>query len=326
MMEETERDPFQAFFQSSEESVSTFLRTFVELSAVERALLTVGDPLKECVGENAGNASFPVKISAEAECFVAAVEAFRAKGEEKGYINDMDKKEHESIFSPPLNGGSFPVTDVDVEEIQLDESSAVKTSTMTAFLNYGCTDVLPTFDNFIQADEKQRKEEKEIEAKVEENNQTVLPSDKKTLHCEGLHAEDKNKEKSNSVLDSMPSPSTAISVDCGDGCSADFHSLEENKINHTEQYNNCNDDENDDSFADAVSDGEVELPGLATDSSLKEQDANKERCNVFLSTKDLDVLREVDDEVQPFALDPYFDYYADMIGSTARLNDPRCRV
>ncbi|ORC85614.1 uncharacterized protein TM35_000342260 [Trypanosoma theileri] len=331
MTEDTERDPFQAFFESSEESVSAFLRTFTELSAVERALLTLGDPLKlkeeTCIDENVNNlSSATMQTLAEAEYFAAAIEAFRVEGQElKSNSNNKSKNDDSDSVLPLLlnNSKSFPLNDVELEEeILVDESVALKTSTMTAFLNYGCTDIVPTFDNFIEGDEIQMEEERDIEGKMEENKKKrMFQSKEMSLYNKDLQTEDINKEKTSSTLDgAVTSPTDAII-----GSSGVSHSLEENTVNDTEQHDNC--DDSDDGSGDCVSDSELELPGLTTNTSLQKNNGLMERCNIFLSTKDLDVLREVvDDEVRPFELDPYFDYDADLIGAAARQNDTHWRV
>ncbi|KEG14669.1 hypothetical protein DQ04_00351060 [Trypanosoma grayi] len=268
-----DEDVLQTFLAAKEENLVSFLRTFVELSAAERAALSMEGPQSADIDEKE---------------FAAAVETFR----------DVDAVPHAT-------------GDVVLEEVELDESVAVRTCAMTAFLTRGMVDIVPTYGNFIGVDESEEGGEGEDVGELARQRQAA-----EVATTTG------DREISSERDGVMGSPATGkgkslhLPLATAAAASASASGAVESVFDKTR-----------DGCDDSVSDGAIELPGLAVNDVSPGSGAPPGvRNGVFLSATEVNMLLEGgDDEVQPFVIDPYFDYDADPVGRAARLH-PRRRV
>ncbi|KAF5226373.1 hypothetical protein ECC02_000497 [Trypanosoma cruzi] len=307
---------FKAFFQSKDENMKSFLCSFVELSAAERALLVFG----EQKGEKPGGTA--MESHADAEMFTAMVRNFRTDAQngnddntavasikKDGASSGGAGKDREGLMQAQQHATSLHLDGTELEEEVLDESKALKTSAMTAFLNYGLADVVTTFDNFIGGETEAEialTKKPSIAEKVMDHRSSV-----EETGPGGTTPAERSKEDGNIVVDE----GTTSAVE---GVQSDWDALREGGGDDNSDYD---DDDDDVSFSD------VELPGLVVSATLEELPLKAQRCGVFLSATDLELLRDDDDEeVQLFVIDPCFDYDADPVGRAARTHPPYLRL
>ncbi|ESS67762.1 hypothetical protein TCDM_03463 [Trypanosoma cruzi Dm28c] len=306
---------FKAFFQSKDENMKSFLCSFVKLSAAERALLAFG----EQKGDKPGGTA--MESHADAEIFTAMVRDFRTDAQngnddntaiasikKDGASSGGAGKDCEGLMQARQHTASLHLDGTELEEEVLDESKALKTSAMTTFLNYGLADVVTTFDNFIGGETEAEialTKKPSITEKVMDQRSVEETGPGRTTPAEG------SKEDGNIVVDE----GTTSAVD---GVQSDRDALREGGRDDNNDYD---DDDDDVSFSD------IELPGLVVGATLEEPPLKAQRCGVFLSATDLELLRnDDDDEVQLFVIDPCFDYDADPIGRAARKHPPYLRL
>ncbi|RNF25993.1 uncharacterized protein Tco025E_01780 [Trypanosoma conorhini] len=293
MAEHGTAEILHTFFHSRDENVGAFLCSFLELSAAERALLVLGESQQRERGSAAPQSH------ADAEMFTAIVQALRAEAQNEKERNAAVGSSLEDVGATMQPCATLTrVDDVELEEVELEESTALKTSAITAFLNYGFLGLVPDVDNFFGGEA----EGGSPAAKPPLLEETATPWPvEATGPGETMPAEGEKREK---LLLSLEETAPAAGelgagpevLDAAGGA----------------------DDDDDGSW------GDIELPGLAVSPTPQEFSPDAPRCNVVLSAADLDVLRDGDCEVRPFVMDPCFDYDADPVGKAARTH-PRLR-
>ncbi|RNF05525.1 hypothetical protein TraAM80_04447 [Trypanosoma rangeli] len=300
MVEHGAAHMLRAFCYSVEENMESFLRGFVELSTAERAFLVLGESQHDSSGNTA------LELHGDAEMFTAVAQALRVEAQNDNERNttvgnnrkdgcetggDSDKDFWGVMTRKPCASLTHTY-DVELEEMELDESAALKTSAMTDFLNRGLVGLLPDFDNFFVGE---REEDGAASMPpLVEKKATQRPV-KATSPGEAMPTEGRMMHKLLFSVEEIVPDAGEVGTEQG--------------VLRSEGDNEGEDDS-------SLSDIEIELPGLVVDATLQEFSSAAPRCNVFLSVTDFDVLRDNNDEVRPFALDPCFDD-PDLVGKVA---------
>nr|CCC93986.1 conserved hypothetical protein [Trypanosoma congolense IL3000] len=274
-------DVLQALLGSSQEGLVSFLSMFTELCPSECALLALSEEQqqqKEGVSGEFASSGAPLKpVDNE-----IVGDVWRRFMERKGGNSSLGGPPG-SQASAAARGVSFEFH-AELEDIVIDETAACRTSSMTAFLDHGMTDVIPTvgglFDNFQEELEDSKADELIVNDGAE---RATIPAVGKPLDGRGTEADE---------------PTTVV----------------EPMLHVVAPIDSPRDTESEISVSD------IDLPGVGLRSG-HEDGFYSSRCHAVLDAEEVDALR-VDDDVRPFALDPYFDYEGRHVGMSVRI-DPR---
>lgn len=208
----------------------------------------------------------------------------------------------------PADVQSSPTRNGDAEEletIELEEST--RTGILVAFIDKGVAEVSTHFDNFFDAAATPRAPVDSAQGETRDGVPTpsaprILPTLDTIL---GLNTEEVE------VPTTPPSGKSCVSqtADAGDTGALP------NAFEHRPRSRGESDVSSPTSSVESVALPGVEDPCVNLDDPCE---ATRDTQNVDLATKLYEVIAESDNCVQPFTLDPFFDYDADILGKAFR--------
>ncbi|EAN78280.1 hypothetical protein, conserved [Trypanosoma brucei brucei TREU927] len=275
-MHEGATEVFQALAVAPQERLESFLSLFTELCPAECALLALREQQQQQSSSKAATDMAGASFTAEDGDFAENVwRRFRERQDHN------DANGTNSHISEAMEG--------ELEVVELDESTACRTSSMTAFLEHGMTDVVPTVGVFVEG--LQEELEKNREGKEMEGDPAEPAEESGTNILQEVNGEG-SVGYGGVAFEGGPSSDSA----------SDAVSVESQESSRSD-----------------ISFGDINLPGISASGESKGEVPTP--CpHVFLKADEVKGLEVDEDYVQPFALDPYFDYEATIVGKSVRLH------